>query len=403
MGELSNAEIDKLKQIFERFYLNINKFTRNIYNLFVNNKIFEIDLDSNDSKNEDTYYLGIYHQYITRHYEQMKKYYLMAINCNNGDAMYNLGFYYKAIEQNYEQMKKYYLMAIDKGNTDAMNELGEYYRNGEINYEQMKKYYLMAIDKGNTVAMNNLGYYYRFKRINHKLMKKYYLMAIDCGSASAMYNMGGHYQYENKNYDKMTKYYLMAIEKGNVNAMYNLGYYYRLISRDDSKKLHNISDSDLYAYIMSIIKSNPRLCMDRMGIILFNKDDNIFIKNQIMDLFCKIIVEEYEYLYPDDFIFCVSQVIIYITENYYQLNNLNNFMEFISILYYGHGQKRKKYREYIKKILETNIKVSESFMKDIKIIYDKYIEKKYAPGGEKYKKIENDFYCIAEKQKEINI
>jgi hypothetical protein len=31
--------------------------------------------------------------------------------------------------------------------------------------------------------------------------------------------------------------------------------------------------------------------------------------------------------------------------------------------------------------------------------YYKYIEKKYAPGGEKSKKIENNFYYMANKQK----
>ena len=54
-------------------------------------------------------------------------------------------------------MKKYYLMAIEKGNSNAMNNLAFYYEDIENNYDEMKKYYLMAIEKGNYDAMNNLA------------------------------------------------------------------------------------------------------------------------------------------------------------------------------------------------------------------------------------------------------
>jgi TPR repeat protein len=47
-------------------------------------------------------------------------------------------------------MIKYYLIAIDKGNVEALPNLGSYYYNIEKNYNMMKKYYLTAIDKGNT-------------------------------------------------------------------------------------------------------------------------------------------------------------------------------------------------------------------------------------------------------------
>ena len=53
----------------------------------------------------------------------MKKYYLMAIDKENSDAMFNLGNYYHFIEKNYDEMKKYYLMAINIGNSNAMYNL----------------------------------------------------------------------------------------------------------------------------------------------------------------------------------------------------------------------------------------------------------------------------------------
>src|SRR3989304_2324530 len=55
------------------------------------------------------------------------------------------GWYYHYVKEDYDQMKKYYLMAIDKGNCYAMNSLADYYKKIK-DYDQMKKYYSMAID-----------------------------------------------------------------------------------------------------------------------------------------------------------------------------------------------------------------------------------------------------------------
>ena len=62
--------------------------------------------------------------------------------------LFNLGNHYYFIHQDIKLMKKYYLMAIEKGNSDAMNNLGYYYNNIHYNYDLMKKYYLMAVEKG---------------------------------------------------------------------------------------------------------------------------------------------------------------------------------------------------------------------------------------------------------------
>ena len=64
------------------------------------------------------------------------------------EDLFNLGYKFQYKEYNYDEMKKYYLMAIDKGSSKAMNALGLYYQYTEPNYNQMKKYYLMAIEYG---------------------------------------------------------------------------------------------------------------------------------------------------------------------------------------------------------------------------------------------------------------
>ena len=93
--------------------------------------------------------LGLYHYTFTKNYNEMKKYYLMAIEKGVISSMHNLANYYRFVEKNYDEMKKYYLMAIEKGFEHSMFELGIYYQYTEPNYSEMVKYYLMAVKTGN--------------------------------------------------------------------------------------------------------------------------------------------------------------------------------------------------------------------------------------------------------------
>ena len=168
-----------------------------IYHLFLNKKIFD------PLSSIELFYLGVYYFEIEKDYDQMKKYYLMAINKGDSNSMYNLGCYYRDVEKDYDQMKKYYLMAINKGDSNAMNNLAWYYQNVEKDYSQMKKYYLMAIDKGNSNSMNNLAWYYQNVEKDYDQMKKYYLMAIDKGNTKAMDKLLNFYSKQELFFDKM--------------------------------------------------------------------------------------------------------------------------------------------------------------------------------------------------------
>src|SRR3989304_5436421 len=164
------------------------KSIKKIYNLFFDHIFVEPE------NGIEYLYFGWFYQYAKKDYEQMKKYYLMAIDKGVYEAMFNLGSYY-ATEEEYKLMKKYYLMAIDKGDSNAMYILGYYYEHIDLekDYEQMKKYYLMAIDKGVYEAMFNLGYYYEHIKKDYEQMKKYYLMASDKGDSQAMNNLTTFY------------------------------------------------------------------------------------------------------------------------------------------------------------------------------------------------------------------
>ena len=108
---------------------------------------------------------------INKNYDEMKKYYLMAIYMGNIEAMANLGNYYQQIELNNENMIKYYKMAIDNGYYEPLLVLKKYYEEIE-DYEEMKKYFYIAINNGNIYAMEGLGNFYQKTEFNPELMKK---------------------------------------------------------------------------------------------------------------------------------------------------------------------------------------------------------------------------------------
>jgi len=189
----------------------------NIYTLYhdntfeyINNKITHL-------------YYGIYYQ-IHKKYDEMKKYYLMAISEKCCVSMYNLGDYYQIINKNYDKMKKYYLMAIEMGSSFAMNDLAVHYEEQEKNIKLAKKYYKMAVSHKNVMGLYNLGsLYYSLNRID--LMKIYFRKASKRGSVCAMVELGMYYK-ENNKYNKAKLYFLMAIDKGDHSAMYELGVFY---------------------------------------------------------------------------------------------------------------------------------------------------------------------------------
>ena len=147
-----------LEEIYDK--INYNKSSIEEYKYIENFiiKLFNDGIIEETNESDKLLWIGNYYK-LNKKYNEMKKYYLMAIELNDSDAMFNLGHYYHQIEINYDEMKKYYLMAIKLNNSLAMNNLGYYYK--EIkNYDEMKKYYLMAINLNNSNAMINLCVYY---------------------------------------------------------------------------------------------------------------------------------------------------------------------------------------------------------------------------------------------------
>src|ERR1700733_5898143 len=133
-------------------YEKINSFEKIslIYNFIktgtLNANIGDIDVDILN-------HMGIYYM-IKNDYDNICKYFLLAIEKGDVNSMNCLANYYEEI-QDYDNMLKYYHMAIEKGCIDSMYDLACYYE--EMDIDNMLKYLHMAIEKGSVKSMNKLG------------------------------------------------------------------------------------------------------------------------------------------------------------------------------------------------------------------------------------------------------
>ena len=198
-------------------------------------------------------------------FDNAEKYYQMAIEKGDINAMVNLGILYKNEKKDIAGAEKYYQMAIEKGNARAMVNLGYLYMNEKKDIAGAEKYYQMAIEKGDTRAMINLGYLYESEKKDIVGAEKYYQMAIEKGDTQAMVNLGYLYEEEKKDIAGAEKYYQMAIEKGNTDAMFNLGYLYHV------KK--DIASAEKY-YQMAIEKGDVE-AMVNLGNLYKNEKKDI--------------------------------------------------------------------------------------------------------------------------------
>ena len=116
----------------------------------------------------------------------------------SGRKLYTLGK--EAFDaENYEEANKFYLMAAEKGNADAMFALGRRFPSGPELTEKdfiAREWLVKAAEKGNMQAM--------------------YMIAAFLGT-------GCGFRY---NPWESTKWHLSAAKKGHVNSMYYIGYNY---------------------------------------------------------------------------------------------------------------------------------------------------------------------------------
>jgi len=126
-------------------------------------KYYELAMDGNESC--AFFNLGFYYKVIEGNMLMMEKYYVMASKRGNCTAMNSLGLYYKDLKM-YNQMRKYFLMAIDRNDSVAF-----------LNYEffcKLKKEIPNLIDL----------YIRTGKNYNHNLVEIYKKYLSDRGEIS---------------------------------------------------------------------------------------------------------------------------------------------------------------------------------------------------------------------------
>ena len=98
----------------------------------------------------------------------------MAIEKKQTDAMFSLAKYYED-QKDYDNMIKYYKIAIDENDDEALAFLLDYYK--KINdHDNVIKYYLVAINKKIENAAKELNEYLKINfKIEHALKCKDYL------------------------------------------------------------------------------------------------------------------------------------------------------------------------------------------------------------------------------------
>jgi TPR repeat protein len=111
---------------------------------------------------------------------------------NESDALFGKGLVYM-YKKDFDNAEKYYQMAVEKGNPNAMSNLSYLYWIEKNDIAGAEKYCQMAAEKGHVGAMNNLGYLYETKKKDIVSAEKYYKMAIEKGNINAMGNLANMY------------------------------------------------------------------------------------------------------------------------------------------------------------------------------------------------------------------
>jgi len=128
-------------------------------------------------KNKEYYKLGVYYQFIVKNKSLLQKYYLLAIEEKNSDAMNNLGYHFFS-EKKYDLAKKYYDMAHKFNNIHVLNNIGMYYYDVEKDYDKAAEYYKLSIKYEIEVSFYNLGLYYHIIKNNKDMAIYYYIESI---------------------------------------------------------------------------------------------------------------------------------------------------------------------------------------------------------------------------------
>jgi DNA-binding transcriptional regulator GbsR (MarR family) len=115
---------------------------------------------------------------LLKNTSEAKKYYLMAVELKNVDAMFELGMLFEKEGESFDLVEKYYLLAADNNHREALVQLGYLYLMGErSNSEKAGKYLKLGADAGSYRAMNALSAMF-FELLDYENAKRHALMSL---------------------------------------------------------------------------------------------------------------------------------------------------------------------------------------------------------------------------------
>ena len=184
-------------------------------------------------------------------------------NLMNSEEIYKKGKFY-FIQKDYEKSEKWYKMAADKGNVDAMFDLAYdiYEISNKRDINLAKKWYEKAANLGNIVAMNNLGVIY-YKEGNNEKAKEWHKKSANLGASIAMNNLGRIYEREG-NIDEAKEWYKKSANLGASIAMNNLGIIY--------EREGNIEEAK--EWYEKVANLGNRVAMNNLGVIYYKEGNN---------------------------------------------------------------------------------------------------------------------------------
>jgi len=253
---------------------------KNISEAFANKEYQKVITLLENAKIEEGlkyFVLGLAHQNLND-LINAEKYYLLAIEKGDIDALNNLAILYDC-QAKADEAEKYYLLAIDKGVMDALYNLALLYQN-QGKAEKAEKYYMFAIEKEDIKSLYNLANLYQ-NQGKAEEAEKYYLLAIEKGIKEALYNLAILYQNQGKA-EQAEKYYLHAIEKGVKEALCNLAILYQNQGKAEQAE----------EYYLLAIEKGEIIALNNLAVLLYKhhrKSELIQLVNRqpkaIMDIF----------------------------------------------------------------------------------------------------------------------
>lgn len=167
--------------------------------------------------------LAVLYGHFTKNYAKAEEYFLMAIKYGHADAVYNLAMFYINIIKDHKKAKICFKVALEKKDADAMNSIAVYYERTK-KHEKAQSYYRKATSMANKIAILNFANFYVQLR-KFVDAKDYFQVFLDCHddkNPDALFGMAMCYKHE-QNLEKEELFLKKAVENGKIFAMITLG------------------------------------------------------------------------------------------------------------------------------------------------------------------------------------